>query len=120
MKPNHRKNGKPARKPQIVEPPRRPGDEVISIADLRAQLGDMVTRVSYKHDRIVISKHGKPVAALISSDDLEFFERLEDRMDIEAAERELALVKKHGTVPLDTVLQELGLDKNGNAIHRRA
>ena len=116
MKQTHRKNGKPARKQQrvieqpIVDPPRRLGDEDISIAELRAHLGDLVTRVSYKHDRVVITKHGKPVAALISASDMEKFEELEDWNDIkaaEAAERETR--KNGGYVPLDTVIRELGL-----------
>ena len=117
MKQNHRKNGasprknrKPPEKPQIVEPPRRLGDEDISLADLRARLGDLVSRVSYKHDRIVITKHGKPVAALISGEDLEFFENLEDRMDNEAADAADAEAKKKGTVPLRLAMRELGLN----------
>jgi len=119
MKQNHRKNGRPSRK-QVVEPPRRLGDEDISIAELRARLGDLVSRVSYKHDRVVITKHGKPVAALISASDMEKFEELEDWNDIQAAKAGLRDAKKHGTVPLDVVLKKLGLDKNGYAVHRRA
>jgi prevent-host-death family protein len=119
MKQNHRKNGKLPRK-QIVEPPRRLGDEDISIADLRARLGDLVTRVSYTHDRVVITKHGKPVAALISASDMEKFQELEDWNDVQAATAELQDVKKHGSVPLDTVLQELGLTKSRNGLPSQA
>src|SRR5580658_7695799 len=95
------KNGKRSSKqPQaIAEPPRRLGDEDISIADLRARLGDLVSRVSYKHDRVVITKHGKPVAALISAEDLQFFEALEDRMDIKAAQvSDREAKRKGGTI----------------------
>jgi len=116
------KNGKrPARQnKQIVEPPRRLGDEDISIAELRARLGDLVSRVSYKHDRVVITRHGKAVAALISASDMEKFEELEDWNDVQAAKAGLRDAKKNGTVPLDVVLKNLGLDKNGHAAHRRA
>jgi prevent-host-death family protein len=122
MKQNSHKNGKrPAKQnKQIVEPPRRLGDEDISIADLRAHLGDLVSRVSYKHDRIVIRKHGKPVAALISASDMEKFEELEDWNDIQAAKAALRDVKKNGTVPLEIVVQRLGLDDDRNGVHRRA
>jgi prevent-host-death family protein len=116
MRRNHRKNGKPAGK-QIVEDPRRLGDEDISIADLRARLGDLVARVSYKHDRVVVTKHGKPVAALISVEDLEFFEKLEDRMDVEAAKRADAEARKKGTIPLDDALRQLGLRSRSDAAH---
>jgi prevent-host-death family protein len=118
MKQTAHKNGKrPAKK--IQDPPRRLGDEDISIADLRARLGDLVSRVSYKHDRIVITKHGKPVAALISASDMEKFQELEDWNDVQAAKAGLRDAKKHGTVPLEVVLKKLGLDKNGDAVHRR-
>ncbi len=106
------KNGKrPARKTkEIVEPPRRLGDEDISIADLRARLGDLVSRVSFKHDRVVITRHGKPVAALISASDMAKFEELEDWNDIQAAKAADRETKRHGGyVPLETVLRELGL-----------
>jgi prevent-host-death family protein len=123
MKQTAHKNGKLSGKriKKIVEPPRRLGDEDISIADLRARLGDLVSRVSYKHDRIVITKHGKPVAALISAEDLEFFERLEDRMDNEAAEASEAETQKSGgPVPWATVKRELNLGRPTDAVFRRA
>ena len=106
------KNGKrPLKQTKaIVEPPRRLGDEDISLADLRARLGDLVTRISYQHDRVVITKHGKPVAALISASDMEKFQELEDWNDIQAAKAADRETKRHGGyVPLDTVLRELGL-----------
>jgi prevent-host-death family protein len=117
------KNGKRSSKqPQaIAEPPRRLGDEDISIADLRARLGDLVSRVSYKHDRVVITKHGKPVAALISAEDLQFFERLEDRMDNEAADAAEAETRKNGgPIPWETVKREMNLRQPTDAVHHRA
>jgi prevent-host-death family protein len=105
---------------EFVDPPRRLGDEDISIADLRARLGDLVSRVSYKHDRVVITKHGKPVAALISASDMEKFEELEDWNDIQAAKAAERDIKKHGTVPLEVVVRELGLNDERNGLRRRA
>jgi prevent-host-death family protein len=117
MKHTTHKNGKAVTPP---EPPRRLGDEDISIADLRARLGDLVSRVSYNHERVVITKHGKPVAAIISASDLEKFEELEDWNDIQAIRAGLKDAKKHGTVPLETVLRELGLNKARNGVQRRS
>ncbi len=117
MKQNHRKNGTRPRR-QSVEPPRRLGDEDISIADLRARLGDLVTRVSYKHDRVIITKHGKPVAALISASDMEKFQELEDWNDIAAINDGLRDAKKNGTVALETVLRDIGLSKHRNGLSR--
>ena len=120
MKPIAHKNGKLPQKQKIVEPPRRLGDADISIAELRAGLGDLVSRVSYNHARVVITKHGKPVAAIISASDMEKFEELEDWNDIQAIRAGLKDAKKHGTIPLETVLRELGLNKGRNGVQRRA
>ena len=49
----------------------------IAIAALRSQLGDIINRVAYAHDRVLITRNGKPVAALISAADLAHFELLE-------------------------------------------
>jgi prevent-host-death family protein len=117
------KNGKRPTKRvnKVVEPPRRLGDKDISIADLRARLGDLVSRVSYKHDRVVITKHGKPVAALISASDMEKFQELEDWNDVQAAKASDAEARRTGGAKtLDTVLRELGLRQRSNAIHGRA
>jgi prevent-host-death family protein len=116
----HKNRKRPAEKnKEIVELPRRLGDEDISIADLRTRLGDLVSRVSYKHDRVVITKHGKPVAALISASDMEKFQELEDLNGVQAAKAAERETKKNGTVPLEVVVQRLGLDDERKGIHRR-
>lgn len=40
---------------------------------VRKNLGELLNEVQYRHDRVVITKAGKPVAALI---DIPLFERL--------------------------------------------
>ncbi|HLI80261.1 MAG TPA: type II toxin-antitoxin system Phd/YefM family antitoxin [Candidatus Binataceae bacterium] len=117
MKRNHRKNGATQRKKSLpVEPPRRLGDEDISIADLRARLGDLVARVSWKHERVVITKHGKPVAALISASDMEKFQELEDWNDVAAAKAADRETKKAGgPIPWRTVERELKLRRTHDA-----
>ncbi|HXN85997.1 MAG TPA: type II toxin-antitoxin system Phd/YefM family antitoxin [Candidatus Binataceae bacterium] len=119
MKNSAHKNGKLPQKQKIVEPPRRLGDEDISIADLRASLGDLVTRVSYNHDRVVITKHGKPVAAIISASDMEKFEELEDWNDIQAAEAsERETERTGGPIPWRTIKREMKLRRPTDAVHR--
>ncbi|MET9327390.1 type II toxin-antitoxin system Phd/YefM family antitoxin [Tsukamurella sp. NPDC003166] len=53
----------------------------VPIAELRSSLGDTVARTAYTNERVIITRHGKPAAALISADDLAYFERLEDAAD---------------------------------------
>jgi acyl-CoA synthetase (AMP-forming)/AMP-acid ligase II len=58
----------------------------------------------------VVHRHGKPVAAIVSTEDLQRLEALEDahdRVDARAALRE---AERQGTIPLDVVLKRYGLD----------
>ncbi len=60
----------------------------------RDELPDLVARAAYAHERTVIAKRGKPLAALISMEELEILEHLleehRDRMDTEAADQVMA------------------------------
>jgi PHD/YefM family antitoxin component YafN of YafNO toxin-antitoxin module len=69
--------------------------------------------VSYGGERIVLGRHGRDVAALISVEDLKLFDKLleeyEDRIDIEAARESLA--ESDERIPYEQVRRELGLTK---------
>ena len=56
---------------------------------LRHQLADTLNRVAYQGERIALERHGKVVAALVSKDDLDLLEALEDRVDLAEARRAL-------------------------------
>jgi len=50
--------------------------ESISSRDVRQQLADLLNRVLYANEHFLISKHGKPVAAIISIEELELLKRV--------------------------------------------
>ncbi len=62
----------------------------IPVADLRSNLGDTIARTAYTGERVIVTRHGKPAAALISAEDLEYFERLEDSADAAALREAIA------------------------------
>lgn len=47
----------------------------------RQNLGEMLNQVQYRRDSIVISKDGKPVAALVDARLFERIRRMQDRFD---------------------------------------
>jgi prevent-host-death family protein len=51
---------------------------VISISNLKSRLSDVLNRVAYGRERIVVSSHGKPKAAVISVEDLKLLEEFEE------------------------------------------
>jgi prevent-host-death family protein len=48
---------------------------------LRQNLGDMLNRVQYRRDSILITKDGKPVAALVDAAMFERIRRMQERFD---------------------------------------
>lgn len=81
----------------------------IEATTARNAFSDVVNKVAYGADRVVIERRGKPVAAMISMADLRLLELLEDRMDIEAARRALAEPKNRVRIPWEKVKADLGL-----------
>jgi prevent-host-death family protein len=77
----------------------------MSASELRAGISDAIGRVSYGGERIVIEKNGKPAAVLISVQDLELLEALEDARDLAAIEA----IRDEETVPWEQVKRDLGL-----------
>ena len=63
--------------------------------------------MSVKGERILLDRHGKAVAAIISPDDLELLEALEDRYDVESARR--ALAESDERVPWASIKERLSL-----------
>jgi prevent-host-death family protein len=54
--------------------------------NLRANLGEYLGKVRYGSERVTVTSHGKPVAAIVSMKDLELLERIEDEMDLKTIE----------------------------------
>ena len=59
--------------------------------------------------RVVVTRHKRVAAVLVSARDLAILERLEDLQDIADARSALADVAANGSVPWEQVKAELGL-----------
>jgi len=72
---------------------------------------DAFNRVAYQRERVrIVRRGGKPVY-LVSEEDMELLEKLEDRYWAEEGRKALEEFKKSGkkAVPLDRLKAELGL-----------
>jgi len=78
----------------------------LPVSKARQELAELINRVAYKGERIVIERRGKNVAALVPTEDLEILESLEDRIDLEDARQAL---KEKGAIPWEKVKADLGL-----------
>lgn len=48
--------------------------ETFPLASAKAHLSELIDRVARQHDRIVVTRNGRPAAVLLSPDDLESLE----------------------------------------------
>ncbi|MFJ4005210.1 type II toxin-antitoxin system Phd/YefM family antitoxin [Streptomyces sp. NPDC090023] len=63
----------------------------IPVTQARAELADLINRVVYGGERVVVTRHGKPLVALVSADDLARLEAL-DAQDAEQDEQVISSV----------------------------
>lgn len=83
--------------------------EKINTNQARKEFADNINRVAYGHERLTVTRHGKPVAAIVSVDDLELLEKIEHKFDRKAIQEAW---KEQGDEPLKTleeVKSSLGL-----------
>ncbi len=64
--------------------------ETIPLAEVKAHLSELVARVQSQHERITVTVHGRPTAALVALDDLESLEETIAILSDTGAMRQLA------------------------------
>jgi len=81
----------------------------VTAARVRGNLAEVINTVAYGKERIVLTRRGKRVAAVIPVEDLDVLERIEDEIDLAEARKALADVRKRGTIPWERIKRNLGL-----------
>lgn len=93
------------------EPPSRSVHEIssqhktghVSVSDARHDFAELVNRVAYGHERVVVARRGRAIAAIVPIEDVELLERLEDEVDLEAARAALTDPEGKTEIPWDQV-----------------
>ena len=53
--------------------------DILPLAEIKAHLSEIVDRIEHEHERIVLTRHGRPAAVIMSPDDLA---ALEDTLEL--------------------------------------
>ena len=64
--------------------------DTLPLAEIKAHLSEIVDRVEREHDRVVLTRNGRPAAVIMSPADLE---ALEDTLDLLSDPEALAEIK---------------------------
>ncbi|MFF6780637.1 type II toxin-antitoxin system prevent-host-death family antitoxin [Streptomyces sp. NPDC012510] len=70
----------------------------IPVTQARAELAELINRVVYGGERVVVTRHGKPLVALVSAADLEQLEALQEPAE-EPVISAVSSVREAGSVP---------------------
>jgi prevent-host-death family protein len=81
----------------------------VSTVDARNQLAELINRAAFGKERLILTRRGKGIVALVPIEDVKLLEALEDRIDLEEAREALAESKKKGTVSWEKIKKELEL-----------
>ena len=68
----------------------------------REHFSDVINRTAYGKERIVLSRRGKDLVAVIPLEDLQLIEAIEDQLDLQDAQKALKEAKRVGVVSLET------------------
>ena len=77
----------------------------VQTSEIRENLSTLLSKVAFGGKHCIIQRNGKDLAALISMEDLAFFRKLEDWMDIQAAQA----ANNRPSIPWEKVKSKLGL-----------
>ncbi|MFZ3571995.1 type II toxin-antitoxin system Phd/YefM family antitoxin [Streptomyces sp. BH097] len=71
----------------------------IPVTQARAELADLINRVVYGGERVVVTRHGKPLVALVSAADLERLEAMREPVGDPVDEPVITSVSRIGSLP---------------------
>jgi len=77
----------------------------VSASKARNEFAEIINRVAYGGETVLVHRRKKPVAAIIPIDDPELLDRIEDELDIRAARRAR---KEKGSIPWEKIKKDLG------------
>ena len=83
----------------------------IPASKARAEFAELVSRAAHQGERILVSRNGKSVAAIVPAEDVALLEELEERGDLAAVRAALRETKRRREkpIPWDRARKMLGL-----------
>lgn len=85
--------------------------KLVPVREFRSRLSELLSDVSERRDRVLVTRNGKPAAALVPIDEYEALEEtaeiLSDSDTLAAIEAGVAELSRHETVTLESLRVEL-------------
>lgn len=81
---------------------------VVTATTIKSNISDTLSLAEYRKERVVITRQGKEVAAIVPMEDVRLLEELEERLDLIDALTALEEAEEKGTRPWSALRKELG------------
>lgn len=85
----------------------------VTSEEVRDGLGELINRVAYGGERVMVTRRGKKIVGIVSAEEMELLDAvldaIEDEIDIPLIKERLAEVERGEFVPWEQVKDELGL-----------
>ena len=85
----------------------------VSSEEVRDGLGELINRVAYGGERVMVTRRGKKIVGIVSAEEMELLEAvldaIEDKIDIPLVKERMAEIDRGEWVSLEQLKSELGL-----------
>lgn len=81
---------------------------VVTATTVKKNISGTLSLAEYRKERVVITRQGKEVAAIVPIEDIKLLEELEDRLDLIDALSALEEAEEKGTKSWSALKKELG------------
>jgi antitoxin (DNA-binding transcriptional repressor) of toxin-antitoxin stability system len=85
--------------------------EKISVSNARKDFSNIVNKVCYGGERIILQRQGKDCVAIVPMTDIKTIEFVEDHIDISEAQQVKMEEKQKDIEVFEDLLDDLGMDK---------
>jgi prevent-host-death family protein len=79
----------------------------VSVSQARESFAELVNQAAYREERVIITRRGRAIAAIVPIEDVAYLERLEDQYDLKVAEE--ARADGGETIAWEEIKEEFGL-----------
>jgi prevent-host-death family protein len=82
---------------------------VLNTADAKEQFTELVNRVVHDKERVILTRRGKEIAAIIPLEDLMLLQEAQDKHDLREAIDALKEARNVGTMTLEQLREDVGI-----------
>jgi len=81
---------------------------LISTVNAKQEFSELIHRVSHNKERIILTRRGQEIAAIVPLEDLHILQSSQNQSDLQEAIDALKEARSSGTISLDTLKEEIG------------